>query len=97
MLNDRDDPSPDKPRPFSSGHCVYRPGVNGGIGMRFNMRLEDANEYYKKRAMDQGHSDIRTREMIMANLARLDAIPSIPNPEQPVEVKRQASPGNVVW
>lgn len=97
MLNNRDDPDPEKPRPFTSGHCVYMPGGNGGIGMRVNMTLQGANEYYKKRAIDRGYSDISTREMILADWTRLDQAPSKPNPTPLIEAKRQARPGDVVF
>jgi hypothetical protein len=97
MLNDRDDPDLDKPRPFTSGHCVYMWGGNGGIGMRVNMTLQGANEYYKKCAMDQGYSDISTLEMIMADWTQLDQAPSKPNPEPLIKTKRQARPGDVVF
>lgn len=72
MLKDREDPDLGKTRPSASGHCVYMPGVNGGIGMRVNMTLKGANGYYKMRAIYQGYSDISTREMIMADWTRLD-------------------------
>lgn len=62
MLNDRDDPDSTKPRPSISGWCINTPSVNDGVGMRFNMALPDANEYYKKRAMAQGYSDISLRK-----------------------------------
>lgn len=97
MFNDREDPDPEKPRPSTSGHCAYMPGVNDGIGMRVNMTLRGANEYYKKQATDQGYSDISTREMIMADWTRLDQVPSNPNPEPFIETKRQARPGDVVF
>lgn len=97
MLNDREDPDPEKPRPSTSGHCVYMQGGNGGIGMRVNMTLQGANEYYKKRAIDRGYSDISTREMILADLNRPDSLYSQPNPEPLIEAKRQARPGDVVF
>jgi len=43
------------------------------MGMRVNMSLQGANEYYKKRAIDRGYSDISTREMIMTDLNRPDS------------------------
>ena len=97
MLNDRDDPDPDKPRPFTSGHCVYMQGGNGGIGLRVNMTLQGANEYYRRRAMEQGYSDISTREMILADWTRLDQAPSKPNSEPLVKAKQQARPGGIVF
>lgn len=97
MLNDRENPDPEKPRPSTSGHCVYLPGVNGGIGIRVNITLQDANEYYKRRAMDQGYSDISNREMILAEWTRLDQAPSKPNAEPMIEAKRPARPGDVVF
>lgn len=97
MLNDREDPDPEKPRPSTSGHCIYMQGVNGGIGLRVNMTLRGANEYYRRRAMDQGYSDISTREMILADWTRLDQAPSKPNAEPLIEAKRQARPGDVVF
>jgi len=65
--------------------------------MRFNMSLQGANEYYKKRAIDRGYSDISTREMILADWTRLDQLPSKPNPEPLIEARRQARPGDVVF
>ena len=97
MLNDREDPDPEKPRPSTSGHCVYMPGENGGIGMRVNMTLQGANEHYKRSAMDRGYSDISTREMILADWTRLDQAPSKPNPEPSIEAKRPARPGDAVF
>lgn len=98
MLNDRDDPDPTKPRPSISGQCIYTPGVNGGVGMRFNMALQDANEYYKKRAMDQGYSDISTQEMIMVDWARMDAAASTQTNATATEaVKRESRPSDAVW
>jgi hypothetical protein len=73
------------------------PGVNGGIEMRFNMTLQGANEYYRRRAMDQGYSDISTREMILADWTRLDQAPSNPNPEPLIEAKRQARSSDVFF
>jgi hypothetical protein len=62
------------------------------------MALQDANEYYKKRAMDQGHSDISTKEMIMADWARIDAAASTQtNATTPEAVKRQSHPSDAVW
>lgn len=97
MLNDREDPDPEKPRLSTSGHCVYMPSVNGGIGLRVNMTLQGANEYYRRRAMDQGYSDISTREMILADWTRLDEAPSKPSQEPLIEAKRRARPGAVVF
>lgn len=97
MLNDRKDRDPEKPRPSTSGHCVYIPGGSGGIGMRVNMTLQGANEYYKRRAMDRGYSDISTREIILADWTRLDQAPSKPNPEPLIEAKQPARPGDVVF
>jgi len=97
MLNDRDDPDLNKPRPFTLGHCVYMPGGNGGIGIRVNMTLQGANEYYRRRAVEQGYSDISTHEMIMADWTRLDQVPSTPNTEPLIKAKRQARPGDVVF
>ena len=98
MLNDRDDPDPMKPRPSSSGRCVYTPGSNGGIGMRFNMTHTDANDYYKRAALARGYSDIRTQAMIMAECTFLGNSSDPPaGLEVPSSVKRQARPGDVVW
>jgi hypothetical protein len=97
MLNDRDDPDLTKPRPFISGHCVYMSGIDASIGMRVNMNLQGANEYYKRRAMDQAYSDISTRGMILADWTRLEQIPSKLNPKPLIEVKRQTHPGDVVF
>jgi len=97
MLNDRKDSDPEKPRPSTSGHCVYMPGENGGIGMRVNMTLQGANEYYKRSAMDRGYSDISTREMILADWTRLDQALSKLNPEPSIEAKRPARPGDAVF
>lgn len=73
------------------------PGGNGRMGMRVNMSLQGANEYYKKRAIDRGYSDISTREMIMTDLNRPDSPHLQPNPEPLIEAKRQARPGYVVF
>jgi len=73
------------------------PGGNGGIGMRVNMTLQGADEYYKKRAIARGYTDISTREMILAYWTRLDQVPCKPNPEPSIEAKRQVRPGDVVF
>jgi hypothetical protein len=65
MLNDRDDPDPNKPKPFTSGHCVHGPSHNGGPGVRFNMTLHGANKYCKRAVLARGYSDIRTHDMVM--------------------------------
>ena len=73
------------------------PGVNGGVGMRVNMTLQGANDYYRRRAMEQGYSNSSTFEMIMADWTRLDQVSSKPSLEPLIEAKRQARPGDVVF
>jgi len=65
-LNDRGDPDRTKPRPSSSGHCVYLSGANGVLRLRMSAR--SANDYYTRRAAERGYSDISTREMWAADL-----------------------------
>jgi hypothetical protein len=83
MLNDRDDPDPTRPRPSSSGQCVYLPGTGSRISLRLNMTHQSANAYYARRAMEQGYSDIRTLAMIMQDLARIDGMLSAPSQVKP--------------
>lgn len=47
------------------------------------MSLKGANEYYKKQAMNQGYSDVRTREMLRADLHFLYAAPATQDPQAP--------------
>ena len=93
MLNDRDHPDPNKPKPRTSARCVYGPSRNGAPGVRFNMTLQGANEYYKRQAMANGYSDVRTREMLKEGLAFLYASPTAQDLEPQVELKRQARHG----
>jgi hypothetical protein len=65
-LNHRDDPDLTKPRPSSSGHCVYLSGANGGLRLRMSAR--GANDYYARQAAERGYSDISTREMWAADI-----------------------------
>lgn len=65
-LNDRDDPDLTKPRPSSSGHCVYLNGANGVLRLRMSAR--GANDHYTRRAAERGYSDISTREMWAADI-----------------------------
>lgn len=65
-LNDRDDPDLTKPRPTSSGHCVYLNGANGGLRLRMSAR--GANDHYVRQAAERGYSDISTREMWAADI-----------------------------
>lgn len=69
-LNDRDDPDLTKPRPSSSGHCVYLGGANGGLGLRLSMTARGANDHYARQAAERGYSDISTREMWAADIDR---------------------------
>jgi hypothetical protein len=68
-LNDCDDPDLTKPRPSSSGHCIYLNGANGVLRLRMTAR--GANDYYKQKALEQGYSDISTSEMWAADINRL--------------------------
>lgn len=65
-LNDRDDSDLTKPRPSSSGHCVYLNGANGVLRLRMSAR--GANDHYTRRAAERGYSDISTREMWAADI-----------------------------
>ncbi len=98
MLNNPDDPDPNKPKPHTTGHCIYFFGADGTPGMRVRMGLRDANDYYARRAIDQGYSDIRTLEMMMADRDCGEAAPGDPpnNSTAPVPNPR-VRPGNVVW
>lgn len=65
-LNDRDDPDLTKPRPSSSGRCVYLNGANGLLRLRMSPR--GANDHYTRQAAERGYSDISTREMWTADI-----------------------------
>lgn len=53
-LNDRHDPDLTKPRPSTSGHCIFLPGPHGVVRLRVSM--ETANAHAARRAAkEQAH------------------------------------------